>query len=213
VDLSVVDIEGVRTIHPLRADLEHSDNQGQLKQGISPDSATVMALVAIGLFVGTALAWTNQRIWLWVSHSWRLLAVVGLIILVGTAVFWAMGGGTALMAHHDEGEPFSWTAGVSIWPGQLLRLLVVMLCLVFLVKGSRDLMKNSDHLSENFFFRIDQGPRSRFTLRTFWANVQRVYHPAATRAAKFSVPIILDGVWRIGGFVRLLEVKTREAAA
>src|SRR5580765_757458 len=107
VDLSVVDVEGVRTIHPLRTDLEHSDNQGQLKQGISPDSATVMALVAIGLFVGTALAWTNQRLWLWVSRSWRLLAVVGLIILVGTAVLWTMGGGTALMAHHDEGEPFS----------------------------------------------------------------------------------------------------------
>jgi len=183
VDLSVVDVEGVRTIHPLRPDLEHTDNQGQLNQGISPGSTSVMALVAIGLFVGAVLAWTNQRIWLWVLRSWRLLAVVGLIIVVGTAVFLAMGGGTALMAHHDEGEPFSWTAGVSIWPGEWLRLLVVMLCLVFLVKGSRDLMKNSDHLTENFFFRVDQGPRSRFTLRTFWANVQRVYHPAATRSA------------------------------
>ena len=183
VDLSIVDVEGVRTIHPLRADLEHSDDQGQLKQGISPGSATVMALVAIWLFVGALLAWTNQRIWLWVLRSWRLLAGSGLIIVVGTAVFWAMGGGTALMAHHDEGEPFSWTAGVSIWPGEWLRLLVVMLCLVFLVKGSRDLMKNSDHLTENFFFRTDQGPRTRFTLRTFWTNVQRVYHPAATRAA------------------------------
>ena len=30
------------------------------------------------------------------------------------------------MAHHDEGEPFSWTAGVSIWPGEWLRLLVVI---------------------------------------------------------------------------------------
>jgi len=73
------------------------------------------ALVAIGLFVGTVLAWTNQRLWLWVSRSWRLLAWSA-FILVGTAVFWAMGGGTALMAHHDEGEPFSWTAGVSICP-------------------------------------------------------------------------------------------------
>jgi hypothetical protein len=141
------------------------------------------ALVAIGLFVGTVLAWTNQRLWLWVSRSWRLLAVVGLIILVGTAVFWAMGGGTALMAHHDEGEPFSWTAGVSIWPGEWLRLLVVMLCLVFLVKGSRDLTRNSDHLTKEFLFRIDQGPRSRFTPRTFLTNVQRVYHSAATRTA------------------------------
>jgi hypothetical protein len=183
VDLSVVDVEGVRTIHPLRADLEHTDNQGQLKQGISPSSTTMTALVAIGLFVGTVLAWTNQRLWLRVSRSWRSLAVVGLLLLAGTAVFWAMGGGTVLMARHDEGEPFSWTAGVSIWPGEWLRLLVVMLCLLFLVKGSRDLTKNSDHLTEDFLFRIDQGPRSRFTLRTFWTNVQRVYHPTATRAA------------------------------
>ena len=183
VDLSVVDVEGVRTIHPLRADLEHTDNQGQLKQGISPSSTTMTALVAIGLFVGAVLAWTNQRLWLWVSRSWRLLAVVGLIILAGMAVFWEMGGGTALMAHHDEGEPFSWTAGVSIWPGEWLRLLVVLLCLVFLVKGSRDLTKNSDYLTEDFLFHIDQGPRSRFTLRTFWTNVQRVYHPVATRTA------------------------------
>ncbi len=183
VDLSVVDVEGVRTIHPLRADLEHTDNQGQLKQGISPSSTTMTALVAIGLFVGTVLAWTNQRLWLRVSRSWRSLAVVGLLLLAGTAVFWAMDGGTVLMARHDEGEPFSWTAGVSIWPGEWLRLLVVMLCLLFLVKGSRDLTKNSDHLTEDFLFRIDQGPRSRFTLRTFWTNVQRVYHPTATRAA------------------------------
>jgi hypothetical protein len=183
VDLSVVNVEGVRTIHPLRADLERTDKQGQLKQGISPSSTTMTALVAIGLFVGTILAWTNQRLWLWVSRSWRLLTVVGLLLLVGTAVFWTIGGGTALMADHDEGEPFSWTAGVSIWPGEWLRLLVVMLCLVFLVKGSRDLTKNSDYLTENFSFLIDQDPHSRFTLRTFWTNLQRVYHPAATRAA------------------------------
>jgi hypothetical protein len=183
VDLSVVDVEGVRTIHPLRADLEHTDNLGQLKQGIGPGSATAMALVVIGLLVGTVLAWTNQRVWLRVSRSWRLFAVVGLIIFGGTAAFWTMGGGTALMTHHDEGEPFSWTAGVSIWPGELLRLLAGILCVVFLVKGSRDLVKNSDDLTEAFQFRIDQGHRSRLTVRTFWTNLQRVYHSAATRTA------------------------------
>ena len=151
VDLSVVDVEGVRTIHPLRADLEHTDNQGQLKQGISPSSATVMALVASRAVdrdgtrpgpisdsgsgsraPGVCSPWSA-------SSSWS-----------GTAVFLTTGGVTALMAHHDEGEPFSWTAGVSIWPGQWLRLLAVMLCLVFLVKGSRDLIENSDHLTEEF---------------------------------------------------------------
>jgi hypothetical protein len=112
-----------------------------------------------------------------------LAVVLGLVILVGSAAFLNTGGVTALMAHHDEGEPFSWIAGVSIWPSQCLRLLAVILCVVFLVKGSRDLVKNSDQLSEEFRFRIDQSHRSRFTLRTFWTNLQRVYHSAATRAA------------------------------
>jgi hypothetical protein len=173
----------VRTIHPLRADLERTDNQGQLKQGVGPGGASMMALVGIGLCVGTVLAWTNQRLWLRVSRSWRPIVAAGSLLLIGTAVFLAMGGETALMAHHDEGEPFSWTAGVSTWPGEWLRLLVTMLCLIFLVKGARDLTKNSDFLTKNFLFRIDQGPHSRFSLRTFWTNLQRVYHPAATRAA------------------------------
>jgi hypothetical protein len=159
------------------------DNLGQLKQGISPSSTTMTALVAIGLFVGMIFSWTNQRLWLWVSRSWRLLTVVGLLLLVGTAALWTMGGGTALMAHHDEGEPFSLTAGVSIWPSEWLRLIVVILCIVFLVKGSRDLTKNSDYLTEKFSFLIDQDHLSRFSLRTFWTNLQRVYHSAATSAA------------------------------
>lgn len=183
VDLSVVDVEGVRTVHPLRADLERTDNQGQLKQGIGPGSATVMALIGVGLLIATALTWTNQRLWLRVSRSWRVFAVIGLIILAGSAIFVTTGGVTALMINHDEGEPFSWTAGVSIWPGQLLRLFAVILCAVFLVKGSRDLAKNSDHLTDDFQFRIDQSHRPRFTWKSFWTNLQRVYHPAATRAA------------------------------
>ena len=81
---------------PCGADLEHTDNQGQLKQGIGSTAPPSTALVAIGLLIGTVMAWTNQRLWLWVSRSWRLLAVVGLLILVGSAVFVALGGGTAL---------------------------------------------------------------------------------------------------------------------
>jgi hypothetical protein len=60
---------------------------------------------------------------------------------------------------------------------------VVLLCLILLVKGYRDLRKNSDELTEDFLFHIDRNIRARFTLRSYWTNVQRVYHPAATRAA------------------------------
>ena len=150
VDLSIVDVEGVRTIHPLRADLERTDNQGQLKQGVGPGGATMMALVGIGLLCRDG-ACLDQSATL--AAGLALLASVcrgRSLLLIGTAVFLAMGGETALMAHHDEGEPFSWTAGVSIWPGEWLRLLVVILCLVFLVKGARDLTKNSDLLTKDF---------------------------------------------------------------
>jgi hypothetical protein len=58
-----------------------------------------------------------------------------------------------------------------------------MLCLIFLVKGVRDLTKNSDLLTKDFCFRIDQGVRSLFSMKACWISLQRVYHPAATRAA------------------------------
>ena len=41
VDLSVVDLEGVRTIHPLRPDLDHTDDHGQLKQGVGFDNTAI----------------------------------------------------------------------------------------------------------------------------------------------------------------------------
>jgi len=112
----------------------------------------------------------------------RLLAVMAIIVLASFAAFVAFGGATALLANHDEGEPFSWTAGVSVWPSELLRLFVVILCFVMLGKGLRDLTKNSDFIGEDFLFEDDSG-RRRLSPGTFWTNLQRVYHPAATRAA------------------------------
>ena len=38
-------------------------------------------------------------------------------------------------------------------------------------------------ISEDFLFRIDPGHRSPISPGTFWTNLQRVYHPAATRTA------------------------------
>jgi hypothetical protein len=86
------------------------------------------------------------------------------------------------LANHDEGEPFSLTAGVSVWPSEILRFLVVIFCLVFLAKGQRDLSKNGDAITREFRFE-DSSNRRSFTARTFWTNLQRVYHPAATMAA------------------------------
>ena len=182
VDLSVVDQEGIRTIHPLRPDLAYTEQYGQLKQGVGFDNTAVAASVVLALLTGIIIAWSHQRLWLWVTGSPALLGALGIILLASFSAFAAFGGATALLAGHDEGEPFSWTAGVSIWPSELLRFLVVVLCLVLLAKGMRDLTNNSDLIGRDFLFQDDSGGK-RFSPGTFWTNLKRVSHPAETMTA------------------------------
>jgi hypothetical protein len=182
VDVSVVGREGVRTVHPLRADLAHTEAYGQSKQGVGFDNTTVVAVLMVALLIGTVIAWCNQRLWLWVSTNTRLVGFAAILLMGLFAAFAAFGGASAVLADHDQGEPFSWTAGVSIWPSELLRLLVVVFCLVFLAKGSHDLTKNSEDITREFQFQDDSG-RQSFSCVSFWTNLKRVYHPAATMTA------------------------------
>ena len=182
VDLSVVEKEGVRTIHPLREDLAHTDEQGQLKLGVGFDDTAVAVTLLLTMLVGTIIAWSNHRLWLWVSRNPRLLSIIGILLLASFSAFVALGGAPALLSGHDEGEPFSWTAGVSVWPSELIRLLVVVLCLIFLGKGWRDLSKNGDLITDDFLFQ-DESDSQRFSPGTFWTNLKRVFHPAATMSA------------------------------
>jgi hypothetical protein len=182
VDLSVVDKEGVRTIHPLRPDLDHTAELGQLKQGIGFDNTAVAVLVALLLMAGTVIAWSNQRLWLWVSKHPVILGAIGMLLLAAFSAFLALGGASALLANHDEGEPFSLTAGISVWPSEIIRLFVVALSLILLVKGARDLTKNGEQITDDFLFQDESGSQS-LSFRTFWTNLKRVYHPAATMTA------------------------------
>jgi len=182
VDVSVVDKESVRTIHPLRPDLDHTEELGQLKQGIGFDNTAVAVLVALSLLVATVIAWSNQRLWLWVSSHPFPLGVMGIFLLAAFSIFLALGGASALLANHDEGEPFSLTAGVSVWPSELMRLFVIVLSLVFLAKGARDLTKNGVLITDDFLFQ-DESAVQTLSLRSFWTNLKRVYHPAATMTA------------------------------
>lgn len=182
VDLSVVEREGVRTIHPLRPDLAHDEQYAQLKQGVEFDNTAIAASLVVALLIGTIVAWSNQRIWLWVTRNPKLLGTAGILLLAAFAVFLISGGATMLLAGHDEGEPFSWTDGVSIWPSELLRFLVVVLCLILLAKGMRDLTKNSELIGQDFLFQ-DESAGKRLSPGTFWLNLKRVSHPAATMTA------------------------------
>ncbi|MDF0642681.1 MAG: hypothetical protein P0111_01515 [Nitrospira sp.] len=189
VDLSVVEKERVRTVHPLRGDLASTDDLGQLKQGIGFNDTAVAVSGIVGLLIMTIVAWSNQRIWSWASEKPRQVGALALLVLASFLAFVALGGAPALLSGHDEGEPFSWTDGVSIWPSELLRLLVVVVSMVFLAKGARDLGHNSDRLDRRFRFRDDQGQRG-LTIGSFWTNLQRVYHPSATR-----IPATMDQTW------------------
>ncbi len=190
VDLSIVKQEGVRTIHPLRPDLAYTVGYGQLRQGVGFDNAAVAASVAVGFALVVVVAWSNQRLWSGIVRYPRTLSTAAVVLVALFAVFVLAGGADALLAGHDKGEPFSWTAGISIWPSELLRFFVVVLTVLLFVKGARDLQKNGDQVGERFQFEGTSG-RYRFSPQTFWANLQRVYHPLATIAS-----MKVDQAWR-----------------
>lgn len=176
VDLSVVKVEGARSIYAPRPDLRHVD-QVELKTGTTPETSAVFALVGIGLLIGALVVWTQQRCWLWACRNSRLLVVLAAITVVTAVIGLALDGPATLMAHHDEGEPFSWTTGVSVWPTELLRFVVIVLCLIFLTKASRDLAVNGDRLGEEFSFTWDRGRKTELGPASFWTNLRRVCHP------------------------------------
>ncbi len=182
VDLSIVAKESVRTIHPLRSDLDYTDEYGQLRQGVGFDNTAVAAGTVVGFALFVVVAWSNQRLWSAIVRHPRVLGITGVLLVAMFVVFVVAGGADALLAGHDEGEPFSWTAGVSIWPSELLRLAVVVLSILLFVKGARDLTKNSEQIDEKFQFE-DLSKRQRLSPQTFWTNLQRVYHPLATVAS------------------------------
>jgi hypothetical protein len=182
VDLSVVKEDGVRTVHPLRPDLGYTDTYGQLRQGVGFDNAAVAAATAVGFALVVVLAWSNQRLWSGVIRHPRVLGIAALLLVAAFTVFVLAGGAPALLANHDEGEPFSLMAGVSVWPSELLRLIVVVLSALLFVKGARDLKKNGEQIGEEFRFEDTSG-RHRFSPKTVWTNLQRVYHPVVTKTA------------------------------
>jgi hypothetical protein len=159
VDLSVIKAKVVNSIHAPRPDLQHNEDEKtndkvESKTGTVLDPWTVFVLICGGLLIVTLLMWTQQRFWHWACRNRRPLVVVTVAVVVAAAAAWVLDGPTALMANHDEGEPFSWTNGVSIWPTEILRLLVVVLCMIFLAKAARDLAVNRDQLGEDFSLHV-----------------------------------------------------------
>jgi len=103
---------------------------------------STLALLAIGLWLLTRIARVRdvldgyrdclkRRYALGIAGAAIVLLLIGSI---GLAIFW----------EHDEREPFLLTAGVSVWPGEILRLLVVVLSAYFIMRAWLDLKSIQD---------------------------------------------------------------------
>ena len=119
--------------------------------------------LAIGLFAMAAIAWSifailghanaskdMRRYWSEraersfvrvLGSSWGMFVILGLCSVV---LVWA------ISCHAPEGEPYSWNAGISIWPTETLRLLAALLALFYLWTISKALYRSERKVECDF---------------------------------------------------------------
>jgi hypothetical protein len=128
-------------------------------------AGAVLALLAIAAWIGVTIAsrtltsggTTPQRLRRVLASTVFWVACGGPVIVLAVAAFAQYG--TAAE------EPLAFLSGISIWPTEMLRLIVVMLVLHFLIKAGIDLRANERKLTKLFSFK--PLPLTRFS----WADL------------------------------------------
>jgi len=121
---------------------EHPDWQPQWDNRPSPLAGLGALLVIAGVgWLATMLSSIVRRFWL--EHAWALS--VGLFSAAALAIW------LYLNLPAPLGEPFSWVEGVSIWPTEILRLLILLLTGVLLLHCSRQLRLGDAEIRTAFF--------------------------------------------------------------
>lgn len=128
-------------------------------------AGAVLALLAIAAWIGVTIAsrtltsggTTPQRLRRVLASTVFWVACGGPVIVLAVAAFAQYG--TAAE------EPLAFLSGISIWPTEMLRLIVVMLVLHFLIKAGIDLRANERKLTKLFSFK--PLPLARFS----WADL------------------------------------------
>ena len=128
-------------------------------------AGAALAILAIAAWIGVTIAsrtltsggTTPQRLRRVLASTVFWLACGGPIIVLGVAAF----------AQHPSAadEPLAFLSGISIWPTEMLRLIVVMLALHFMIKAGIDLRANERKLTKLFCFK--PLPLTRFS----WADL------------------------------------------
>lgn len=171
--------EGLRRIHPVRTDVDPSTGGLSLPPRIG-------LLWIVGLVLVFLALWGYGRLWNWLAAQEernptqrRLLRIQRgswiLIPVILALVVWCQ----LLHFPYAEDEPFSWSDGVSIWPTEALRLLSIFLCMVFLIKGHVDSVRNIDELTNSFFYHVARQPKDsgwRNALKGFWGDLNWMFH-------------------------------------
>lgn len=134
-----------------------------------------------------AAARRAQRVFCRLS-SWVVFAIGGAI------AFFAV----ALLAHHqrESGEPYLWTEGISIWPTETIRVLVVFMAGWFFLKTNHSLKENEGTILEEFGLYSDAPWRrlTRFS-RSWWRRATLLLS-VRTWCADCGNKVIAQQLWR-----------------
>ena len=148
IDLSVGAVDSGYTLHPTRTDLSNGDIQIDGRRPPSGVLYGIAGLVYLGAFV---MCWVRQDSHQWKGHHTGVV-ILGAVGMLALTVFIDERGIEWLLRAHDQGEPFFWFEGVSVWPTELLRGLSMALAVGLLVKGWKSLRSNVDDMTAQYQF-------------------------------------------------------------
>ncbi|MDN5943148.1 MAG: hypothetical protein L0H94_14810, partial [Nitrospira sp.] len=148
IDVTVGAVEQGWTLHAPRVDLSEESPQ---TNGRRPQSGVIYGSIGLIYVIGLGLLWTKPTSNRWLTAHSGILVLSALCAL-GLAFFVDRFALDMVLKNHDQGEPFYWLEGVSLWPTEILRGLATLLALGLLVKAWRDLKSNLESMSEQYGF-------------------------------------------------------------
>jgi hypothetical protein len=86
------------------------------------------------------------------------------------------------LQRHDEGEPFYWLEGVSVWPTEILRGLVILLAVVLLAKGWRSLQSNLEDMTARYGLAAERDHAQPEGWQRYLSTAQWVLTPRGGRS-------------------------------
>lgn len=148
VDLSVGAVDDGTTLHPPRTDLSYGDIQ---IDGRRPPADVLYGTAGLACLIAFVMAWTRPA-----THQWmkchKGMVMAGALGILALTIAIDQGGVEWILRDHDQGEPFFWFEGVSVWPTELLRGLSLLLAVALLLKGWRSLQSNLDEMTAQYKF-------------------------------------------------------------